>query len=75
MIDAKDVLALLPSAFEGAKALAGLLSPNAAAGVSFGQKIAEFIIDAEVKGLSPQLVAEKLDEMVLELKADIKFGA
>ncbi len=74
MIDAKDVIALLPSVFEGAKVLAGLVSPKAARAVDFGQAITEFIIDAVAKGLSPELIVEKLDEMVLELKASIKFG-
>jgi hypothetical protein len=73
-LDPKDILALLPSAFEGAKVLAGLVSPNATAGVRLGQTITEFIIDAEVKGLSPELIVEKLDELVLEMKADLKFG-
>jgi hypothetical protein len=73
-IDAKDVLPLVPPAFEGLKALVGLLSPRAVAGVGIGQKITEFILDAEEKGLSPELIVEKLDELVLELKADIKFG-
>jgi hypothetical protein len=73
-LDAKDILPLVPSMFEGAKALAGLVSRRAVAGVGIGQKITEFIIDAEAKGLSPEVTVEKLDELVLELKADIKFG-
>lgn len=73
-IDPKDLLPLVPPAFEGVKALVGLISPKAVAGVGIGQKITEFIIDAEAKGLSPELTVEKLDELVLELKADIKFG-
>lgn len=74
-IKPEDVLPLVPAAFDGLKKLVGLLSPNAVAGVGIGQKITEFIIDAEAKGLTPELTVEKLDELVLELKADIKFGA
>lgn len=73
-IEPKDVLPLVPAAFDGLKALVGLVSPNAVAGVGIGQKITEFILDAEAKGLTPELTVEKLDELVLELKADIKFG-
>ena len=73
-LDAKDILALIPAAFSTAKELAGMVSPKAVAGVGIGQKITEFIIDAEAKGLTPEVIVEKLDELVLELKADIKFG-
>lgn len=74
MIDPKDLLPLVPAAFSTAKELIGLISPKAVAGVSIGQKITEFLIDAEAKDLTPELTVEKLDELVLELKADIKFG-
>jgi hypothetical protein len=73
-LDAKDILPLIPPIFEGAKALAGLISPRAAAVVGFGQSLTEFVIDAEMKGLSPEAIVERLDELVLELKADLKFG-
>lgn len=73
-INPEDVMPLVPAAFSTAKELIALISPKAVAGVNIGQKITEFIIDAEAKGLSPELTIEKLDELVLELKADIKFG-
>lgn len=73
-MDAKDILPLIPAAFATVKELAQLVGPKAIAGVGISQRIAEFIIDAEAKGLSNELIVEKLDEMVLELKADIKFG-
>lgn len=73
-VNPEDILPLVPPAWEGVKALVGLISPKAVAGVGIGQKITEFLIDAEAKGLTPELTIEKLDELVLDLKADIKFG-
>ena len=73
-IDPKDILPLVPPAYEGIKALANLVSPRAGAVANFGQVVTEFIIEAETNGLSPEAIVEKLDELVLELKADVKFG-
>lgn len=74
-IEAEDVLALLPSAFEGAKVLAGLISPRAAEGVSLGQDITAFIIDAESKGLSETAIIQGVNDLVVQLDKRFKFGA
>lgn len=74
-IEPKDVLELLPAAFEGAKALAGLVSPRAKEGVSLGQDITAFIIDAEAKGLSETAIIQGVNDLVVELDKRFKFGA
>lgn len=73
-LDAKDVLALLPAAFEGAKALAGAISPRAQEGVSLGQDITAFIIDAEARGLSETAIIQGVNDLVVQLDKRFKFG-
>ncbi len=73
--DPKDILPLIPAAFSTAKELANLVSPKATAAVSFSQRITEFVIAAEATGLSPEVIVEKLDELVLEMKATLKYGS
>jgi hypothetical protein len=74
-VEAKDVLALLPSAFEGAKMLASLVSMRAAEGVSLGQDITAFIIDAEARGLSETAIIQGVNDLVVQLDKRFKFGA
>jgi hypothetical protein len=74
-IDAKDVLAMLPTAIDVAKGLAGLVSPRAAEAVGFGGDIATFIIDAEERGLSAEAIAEGVSDLSVMLVKRLKFGA
>jgi hypothetical protein len=74
-LDAKDVIALIPSMFSGAKALAGLVSPNAFKAVGFAEEITQFIIDAEVRGLSQEALVEGVSDLSVQLIKKLKFGA
>lgn len=73
-LEAKDVLELLPAAFEGAKAIAGAISPRAKEGVNLGQDITAFIIDAESKGLSETAIVQGINDLVVQLDKRFKFG-
>jgi hypothetical protein len=73
-IEVKDVLALIPPALEGAKALAGLFSPKAAQAIGFGGELAAFIIDAEARGLSAEAVVEGVSDLSVTLIKKLKFG-
>lgn len=70
----EDVLKVLPMAFEGARALAGLVSPKAIEGVNLGQEITTFIIDAEQRGLTQEAIIEGINDLVVKLDERLKFG-
>lgn len=73
-IDAKDVLALLPSAFEGAKMLVGLVSQRGASAVGLAQELTAFIIDAEAKGSSEEAIVEGVNDLAVQFVKRLKFG-
>lgn len=70
----ETIIGLLPAAFSTARELANLVSPKAAAGVDFSRDVVTFLVRAEKDGLSPELVAEKLDEMLVDFLKRLKFG-
>lgn len=74
-IEASDVIALIPSAFAGAKALAGLVSPRAYATVGFAEELTQFVIDAELRGLSPEAITQGVSDLSVTLIKKLKFGA
>lgn len=74
-IDAKDVIALIPSAFAAAKALVGLVSPNGYKAVGFAEEITQFVIDAEQRGLSQEAIVEGVNDLAVQFVKKLKFGA
>lgn len=73
--EAKDIIALIPTAIDTAKTIVGLVSPKAASAVGFGGKVALFIIDAEQKGMTPEAIVEGVGKLYVELVKDLKYGA
>lgn len=74
-ISPSDVVALIPSAFAGAKALAGLVSPRAFAAVGLAEELTQFIIDAEQRGLSQEAIVEGVSDLSVTFIKKLKFGA
>lgn len=73
-IEPKDVVEMIPGALATAKGLADLVSPRASEAIGFGGEVAAFIIQAEEQGMSPELIAEKVDELSVDLLKRLKFG-
>lgn len=73
-LEAKDIIALIPGAISTAQTLVGLISPKAAHAVGFGGKVALFIIDAESKGLTPEVIVDGVGKQYVELVKDLKYG-
>lgn len=75
-LDAKDILPMIPAMLSGVKTLTGLLGDTRVdAGVDFAEEIITFIIDAKAKGLTPEMIVERVNEMAADLNTKLKFGA
>lgn len=75
MIDPKDIVALIPTALQGAKAIAGLVSPRAAEAIGFGGDVAQFVIEAEANGASPEAITQGVADLAVQLVKRLKLGA
>lgn len=69
-----DILPLIPSAFSTVKALAGMVSPTAAASTDLAQEIVEFVIDAERRGLDQVAIIQGVNDLVVQLDKRLRFG-
>lgn len=66
---------IIPIVFSGVRELKKFVDDSrVSATIDFTEQLVSFAIAAKEQGMSPELFVEKLDEMVLELKAKIKYG-
>ena len=75
-VDAKDILPMVPAMMSGLKLLTQQLGDqHVDAGVQFGEDVISFIVDAKAKGLTPEMIVERVYEMTADLNEKLKFGA
>lgn len=74
MIDAGDVLSILPTAFDVVHQIAGAVSPRARTVSGFAEQIVTFVLKAEKDGLSQESVLQGVGDLYVRLLEELKVG-